>query len=121
MKDRIKKVRVNAKLNQSEFGKEISISRSAVWKLENGENTPSERTIEIICIKFGVNEKWLKTGEGEMYPQKTRNQEIQEFANEAMELPDDDFKRRFILALSRLDESDWKDIKRIAEKLIKED
>ena len=41
MKNRIKKVRTDAKLNQSEFGKKISISRSAVWKIENGENTPS--------------------------------------------------------------------------------
>lgn len=62
MKDRIKKIREDAGLNQSKFGERISISRSAVWKIENGENTPSEQTISLICKEFNINENWLRFG-----------------------------------------------------------
>ena len=38
MKDRIKKIRTDAGLSQSDFAKKLSISRSAICKLEYGEN-----------------------------------------------------------------------------------
>ena len=62
MKDRIKKIRHDAEMNQAEFGRKISISRSAVWKIENGENTPSEQTIKLICKEFGISYLWLTEG-----------------------------------------------------------
>ena len=34
--------------------------------LESGRNAPSEQTIKLICFEFGINENWLRTGEGEM-------------------------------------------------------
>lgn len=67
MKDRIKKIRTDAGLNQTDFAKKLSISRSAVCKIESGENNPSEQTLKLIQADFSVNENWLRTGEGEPY------------------------------------------------------
>lgn len=121
MNDRIKQIRKHSKLSQEEFGNRIKITRSSVCKLETGENNPSEQTIILICKEFNVNEEWLRAGNGEPYKKRTRNQELQAFANDVMEDVDESFKKRFILALSKLDESDWETLKKIADKLTKED
>lgn len=67
MKNRIKKVRTDAGLSQSDFAKAISISRSAVCKLESGENEPSEQTLRLLQETFSVNRNWLRTGKGDPY------------------------------------------------------
>ena len=37
--------------------------------MESGKNNPSVQTVALICREFGVNEHWLRTGEGEMFEQ----------------------------------------------------
>ncbi len=64
MNERIKKIRKYYELSQENFGKRINITRSSVCKLETGENNPSSQTIALICKEFGINETWLRTGEG---------------------------------------------------------
>lgn len=64
--NRIKEVRKESKLTQSEFGGMIGISLSGVSSLEIGKNTPSEQTIRAICSEFNVNRDWLVDGIGEM-------------------------------------------------------
>ena len=64
MKERIKLIRKRKNLSQEEFGSRIGITRSSVSLLESGRNSPSEQTIMLICKEFGVNEVWLRTGEG---------------------------------------------------------
>lgn len=63
---RIKEVRKESKLTQSEFGSKIGISLSGVSSLEIGKNTPSEQTIRAICSEFNINRDWLVDGIGEM-------------------------------------------------------
>ena len=68
MNQRIKKVRMKVDLTQNAFGEALGISRAAVQKLESGENNPSEQTIRAICEKFGVNRRWLETGDESIQP-----------------------------------------------------
>ena len=65
--DRIRKIRTDAGLSQLGFAQTLSISRSAICKLESGENKPSEQTLAIIQKHFLVNADWLRTGIGEPY------------------------------------------------------
>ena len=51
-------------MSQEAFGKRIGIGKTSVSKLESGENSPSEQTVMLICKEFGINEIWLRTGEG---------------------------------------------------------
>ncbi len=64
MNERFKKVRKTLGLTQSEFGKSLGISNTAISKIEKGENNVSESNIISICREFGVNEEWLRTGVG---------------------------------------------------------
>lgn len=64
MNERFKEVRKTLGLTQSEFGKSLGISNTAISKIEKGENNVSESNIISICREFGVNEEWFRTGVG---------------------------------------------------------
>lgn len=61
------------------FAEQIKVDQSYITQLVNGKRNPSDRTIADICREFHVNEDWLRTGEGEMFIQLTRDQEIAAF------------------------------------------
>ena len=69
MKDRIREVREHFGLSMEKFGSRIGIGKASISLLESGKNNPSIQTIALICREFGVNEQWLRTGEGEMLEQ----------------------------------------------------
>lgn len=69
MKDRIREVREHFGLSMEKFGSRIGIGKASISLLESGKNNPSIQTITLICREFGVNEQWLRTGEGEMFEQ----------------------------------------------------
>lgn len=106
------------------FAKSLKVSQQYISKLiKTGE--PSERLVDDICEKIKIhqekiNKDWILTGQGEMTIKRTRNQEIADFMNDVMELPDKNMKKRLVEGLARLDENDWEKILEIAEKLFKE-
>jgi len=67
MNNRIKEVRNCLKLSQENFGKELGITKSAISKIELGENKVTESMSKLICSRFGINKEWLKNGVGEMF------------------------------------------------------
>ena len=117
MKDRIKKVRSELGLNQSEFGKKISISRSAVWKIENGENATSEQTLKLICKEFGISYIWLTEGIEPMYSEldmdsMARIDDIMTGENE--------FAKNLFKEFAKLDDSEWKTLEKLIKNIAKE-
>lgn len=76
MQNRIKEVRKVNGLTQAEFGEKIGVKGNTVTGYETGIRSPSDAIIVSICREFGVNESWLRTGEGDMFLPKTRGQEI---------------------------------------------
>lgn len=67
MKDRIRKIRKDVNMNQTDFGAEIGATLAAYSKYETGKVIPDKTTRLLICEKFNVSETWLETGEGEPY------------------------------------------------------
>lgn len=68
MCERLKDIRLALGLSQSEFGVRIGLnSRGHVSALESGVRNITDRIINDICREYGVNEKWLRTGEGNMF------------------------------------------------------
>ena len=118
---RIKLLRKHLNMTQQEFADSLSVKRGAIANYEVGRNEPTDSVIALICREFNVNEEWLRTGEGDMFRKRTKNQEILAFANEIMEDVDDSFKKRFVRALSKLNVSDWQTLEKIALELMKED
>ena len=111
MKDRIRKIRNSVGKNQTEFGNMLSISRSAVCKMESGENSPSDQTIALICKEFNVNEDWLRTGAGEMFKEKDGS--FTELLSE-LDDTDDDFIKSLITVYMGLDEDSKEALRKIA-------
>ena len=121
MNNRIKTIRKSNNLTQQAFADILGIKQNTVASYEMGRIGISDAIITSICREFSINEEWLRTGQGEMKRELTRNQEIQSFANDVMENVDESFKKRFMLALSKLNESDWETIEKIVTELSKED
>lgn len=67
MNDRIRQIRKDMNLNQTEFGNEIGASRAMVTSYELGKVVPDKSMRLLICQKFNVSETWLETGKGEPY------------------------------------------------------
>lgn len=65
--DRINKVLKAKGIKKTEMARRLKISDSSVSTMCSGKSKPSGQTITMICHEFGVNEEWLRTGEGEMF------------------------------------------------------
>ena len=66
MQNRIRELRKQKGLNQTEFGAKIGLSQRAIANLESG-STLTERNFNAICKAFDVNPEWLREGVGEMF------------------------------------------------------
>ena len=62
---RIKQLRKDMGLTQGEFGKKIGLKHGAVSKMEQDGSRVIDQNIKLICDVFGVNEQWLRHGEGQ--------------------------------------------------------
>jgi len=76
MKERIQIIRKALKLNQEEFAEKLGMKRSALSMIEVGDNPLTEKNIRLICMTFNVNEKWLRTGKGDMFTASPYEQEF---------------------------------------------
>lgn len=94
--------------NKSEFARSIDVTPAYISKLgKNPDSVPSDRIIKSICREFNVNEVWLRTGEGEMFNDISREEEIARFIGSLMKDSSESFKKSLILALSQLPETSW--------------
>lgn len=80
MNEQLKKLRAALGITLEEFGKKVGITRSAVGRLEKGDRNITEQMILVICQTNWngktVNEKWFRTGEGEMFNELTEQEKI---------------------------------------------
>ena len=65
--ERVKEVRKSLGLTLEKFGNKLGVQKSAISKIEKGENSLTDANIKAICREFGVDYIWLTTGEGEMF------------------------------------------------------
>lgn len=112
MNERIKAIREALGLSQTVFAQKISVSRSAVCKMESGENSPSDQTIALICKELSVNEEWLRSGTGEML--KKKDGSFTELLSE-LDDSDDDFIKSLITVYMGLDEDSKEALRKIAK------
>lgn len=117
MGERIKELRKALGLTQQEFADRIKVKRNTVATYEMGRSTPSDAAISLICREFNVNENWLRTGEGQMFIQVSRDEEIAAFIGDVLSGETGDFRRRLISVLARLDTDQWELLEHIAEEL----
>ena len=65
--ERIKLLRKELGLNQTDFGEKIGIKVSQASYIEKAGNPVTQRVVQLICTVFNISEKWLTEGKGDMY------------------------------------------------------
>lgn len=68
--ERIRLIRKHQKMSMRAFGEALGVSGDVIGNIEYDRLKKPEQKEPIymlICEKFGVNEHWLRTGEGEMF------------------------------------------------------
>lgn len=120
MDERIKKLRKTLGLTQQKFADAIGVRQNTVAQYEMGRNPPNDTVITLICREFNVNEAWLRTGDGEMFAPKTRNEELFEFAVKAAESPPSAIQAQLLAVMSRLTDDQWEVLAQVAHELYEE-
>ena len=108
--DRIIKVRSESKESQEKFAAKLGLSRNFINQVENKKKNVSDRTISDICREYNINEEWLRTGSGDMTVPISKDKEISRMLATVLKSDENDFKRRLISALSRLDDEGWEQL-----------
>ena len=120
MDERIKNLRKTLGLTQQKFADAIGVRQNTVAQYEMGRNPPNDTVITLICREFNVNEAWLRTGDGEMFAPKTRNEELFEFAVKAAESPPSAIQAQLLAVMSRLTDDQWEVLAQVAHELYEE-
>lgn len=115
MNERIRKLRRILDLTQQEFADRLGIKRNTIANYESGRNEPIDAVISLICREFNISEEWLRTGEGEMFVQKTEDEEIADLVYDLLDPKDDEF---YIAVLELL--HTYKDLTPTSQKVIRE-
>lgn len=113
MGERVRELRKTLGLSGEKFGEKIGLKRNSLSQIETGKNNLSEQSILAICREFNVNEEWLRTGTGEMFKDMTLDEEIISFIGEIQWDTSNTFKKRFISAISKLNEEEWNVLEKI--------
>ena len=65
MNERIKQIRRELGLTQTEFAERIGMKQNSIALIESGKRNISDQAVLSICREYGVNEEWLRNGTGE--------------------------------------------------------
>lgn len=122
MNTRIREIRNHLGLTQTEFGKRIGLSRPMVANLEGeGRAEIKDHVIHLICKEFNVNEEWLRSGNGEMFKQKTVTEELVELTDKLLSEESTSFKNRLVSALARLTDEQWELLENVIDEIAKKE
>ena len=113
MNNRLKELRKELGLSGEKFGEKIGVKKAAISKIESGVVGLSDSNILAICREFNVNEEWLRFGTGEMFKDMTLDEEIISFVGDIQWDASNTFKKRFISAIAKLNEEEWKVLEKI--------
>lgn len=75
--------------------------------------------INMICAKFSVNEQWLRTGEGEMFP-KSDADPLWGMLGQVLKEEKSSFKRQLITELCKLEPDEIAACEKIFKKFLAE-
>lgn len=105
MNERLKALRKRLGYTQQEMADRLGIKRNTFANYEIGRNKPIDAVITLICKEFGVNEVWLRTGEGGEDNMFTKVSDDDQFALSMGKLSATDNKllQNALITLSELD------------------
>lgn len=120
MEERLKELRKTLNLTQQEFAEKIGVKRNTIAQYESGRNAPIDAVITLICRTYGVNETWLRTGEGEMFQPKSRNDELLDYARRIAEGDPGSIQAQLLTVMTRLTDAQWEVLAQVAAQFLAE-
>lgn len=117
MNNRIRQIRKEYGLTQVEFGEKIGVKGNTITNYETGLRNPTDAVLLSICREFNVNEDWLRNGTGEMFIKESKDIAITKMLGEVLKEEPKSFKRRLIIALTKLSDSDWDRLEEIINEI----
>ena len=106
--------------NKSAFAREIKITPAYAAQLYSGQRIPSERTIVDIARVCGVNQTWLRSGEGEMCQAMTEDEELAAYIDDVMNDEQASFRLSLALEMKNWTPEVWQMIEEICKRLATE-
>ena len=106
--------------NKSAFAREIKITPAYAAQLYSGQRIPSERTIVDISRVCGVNQMWLRSGEGEMFQAMTEDEELADYLGDVMNDEPESFLRRLTMEMKNWAPEVWHMLEEICKRLATE-
>lgn len=100
--ERLKSVRKELGLTQEALAKSLGIPKRTYIAYEYGENPIPDRLIVSISAVHGVNEDWLRTGDGEMFTPMTPDEEFGELIGGLLADEPESFRRKLVTNICKL-------------------
>ena len=120
MNERMKELREALGLSQEALGSRVGVTRGAISRIEGGTNGVTTAMVMSLCREFNVNEEWLRTGSGEMFNERSTDEELAYIVGNAIPTASEYVKNTFI-ALGKLSEEfskeDWEVVKKFVDAL----
>ena len=108
-------------ITKTRFAESLHVSSQFISSLCSGAKQPSERTISDICRGFNVSLDWLQSGNGEMYVQRSANEELGLMVASLMAEADESFRKRFVSAMLELPPEFWPELEQFIKKIAQDD
>lgn len=112
---RIKSVRTALGLTLEKFGNRLGVGKTAISKIERGENRLSDQMARSISREFNVSYEWLTTGTGEMFLEET--DDYSEIINRVM-MSENKFYKDIFRTFSKLSDDELSTLEKILDKFI---
>lgn len=113
MNYRIREIRKDNNLTQTEFGERIGVKGNTITGYENGIRIPSDAIILSICREFNVNEDWLRTGHGEKYLQLSRKETVAAYVGKILGSKVTPLEETLIEFMAETSPQEWEELARI--------
>jgi transcriptional regulator with XRE-family HTH domain len=118
MNTRLKIIRSELNLSQAKFAEEMHVTRDVIANYESGRVEPTDLFINSLCNKYNISELWLRTGEGNVHPARTREVEIAEMTAKYFKADDSDFRFQLARILNDVSDQELEVLYKVAERWI---
>lgn len=105
-------------LSRTKFAEKLHVTPQFVSSLCLGTKSPSDRTISDICREFGVDEIWLRTGEGNMFLELSHDDEIAAYVARTLSDKSAIVQQKLLLILSRLSPECLAELEKVADEIL---
>lgn len=83
--ERIRTLRKDLKLSQTEFANQLGLSQVQLSLIENGSTPLKSKYYPILEKTFNANTDWVETGKGDMYLPVSERNKLHAFVDKAIE------------------------------------